>query len=142
MDISASQTDADTDGICATFSVTKNRLGALNRNGAKIVFRFDSGLDTLTDLIEIITKYEIARLEGKTWYLENPMTNEPYLDEEGKPLKFVGKQKMIDYIKEHDEFRAEYEKVVTDYINHSKREIFLLLTKKTLHAILEVEKGC
>lgn len=139
LDISPTQTDADTDGICATFSVTKNRLGALNRNGAKIVFRFDSGLDTLTDLIEIITKYEIARLDGKTWYLENPMTNEPYLDEEGNPLKFVGKQKMIDYIKEHDDFRAEYEKVVSDYINHSKRDISLI-DEEDLASILEVEK--
>lgn len=140
LDVSPSQTDADTDGICATFSVTKNRLGALNRNGAKIVFRFDSGLDTITDLIEIITKYEIARLEGKTWYLENPITGEPYLDEEGNPLKFVGKQKMVDYIREHDDFRAEYEKLVSDYINHSARDISLI-DEADLKAILEAEKG-
>lgn len=142
LDISASQTDAETDGICATFSVTKNRLGALNRNGAKIIFRFDSGLDTITDLIEIITKYEIAkRLSSQSWQLVNPLTDEPYVDKEtGEELKFVGKQKMIDYIREHDEFRAEYEKAVSDYINHAKRDISLI-DEDDLKAILEAEKG-
>lgn len=142
LDVAASQTDADTDGLCATFSVTKNRLGALNRNGAKIIFRFDSGLDTLTDLIEIITKYEIAkRLSSVSWQLVNPLTDEAYIDPEtGKELIFAGKQKMIDYIREHESFRNEYEKAVSDYINHSKRDISLI-DEEDLAQILEAEKG-
>lgn len=142
LDVAASQTDADTDGLCATFSVTKNRLGALNRNGAKIIFRFDSGLDTLTDLIEIITKYEIAkRLSSVSWQLINPLTNEAYIDPEtGKELIFAGKQKMIDYIRDHESFRNEYEKAVSDYINHSKRDISLI-DEEDLAQILEAEKG-
>ena len=142
LDISASQTDSDTDGICATFSVTKNRLGALNRNGAKIIFRFDEGLDTLTDLIEIITKYEIAkRISSMTWQLIDPITGEAYTDDEtGDLLKFSGKQKMIDYIKSHENFRKKYEKVVSDYINHTKRDISLI-DEEDLKAILEAEKG-
>lgn len=142
LDVAASQTDADTDGLCATFSVTKNRLGALNRNGAKIIFRFDSGLDTLTDLIEIITKYEIAkRLSSVSWQLVNPLTNEAYIDPEtGKELIFAGKQKMIDYIRDHESFRNEYEKAVSDYINHSKRDISLI-DEEDLAQILEAEKG-
>jgi hypothetical protein len=142
LDLSASQTDADTDGICATFSVTKNRLGALNRNGAKIIFRFETGLDTLTDLIEIITKYEIAKkLTSMTWQLVNPITGEVYYDKEtGEELKFAGKQKMIDYIRDHDEFRPEYEKAVSDYINHSKRDISLI-DEEDLAQILAMEKN-
>lgn len=142
LDLSASQTDADTDGICATFSVTKNRLGALNRNGAKIIFRFETGLDTLTDLIEIITKYEIAqRLSTQSWQLVNPLTGEVYVDKEtGEELKFVGKQKMIDYIRDHDDFRREYEKAVSDYINHTKRDISLI-DEEDLAMILEAEQS-
>ncbi len=142
LDISPSQTDADTDGICATFSVTKNRLGALNRNGAKIIFRFETGLDTLTDLIEIITKYEIAKkLSAMSWQLVNPLTGEVYYDEEtGEELKFTGKQKMIDYIRDHDKFRTEYEKTVSTYINHSKRDVSLI-DEDDLKAILEAEEG-
>lgn len=141
LDVSASQADGEVDGICATFSVTKNRLGALNRNGAKIIFRFDSGLDTLTDLIEIITKYEIAkRLSAQTWQLVNPLNDEAYLDAEGNELKFAGKQKMIDYIKNNPEFRKEYEKAVSTYINHSKRDISLI-DEEDLKAILEAERS-
>lgn len=140
LDLSASQTDSETDGLCATFSVTKNRLGALNRNGAKIIFRFESGLDTVTDLIEIITKYEIAkRLSSVSWQLVNPLTDEPYYDKEtGEKLQFAGKQKMIDYIKEHDDFRAEYEKAVSDYINHAKKDISLI-DEEDLKQILEAD---
>lgn len=141
LDLSASQTDADTDGLCATFSVTKNRLGALNRNGAKIIFRYETGLDTLTDLIEIITKYEIAkRLTAQSWQLVNPITNVPYVDDEGNELKFVGKQKMIDYIREHPDFRATYEKDVSDYINHTQRDISLI-DEEDLKSIMEAEHG-
>lgn len=141
LDIHASKTDEETDGICVTFSVTKNRLGPLNRNGAKIVFRFDSGVDTLTDLIEIITKYEIAkRLTIQTWLLVNPLTNEPYLDEDGNELKFVGKQKMVDYIRENEEFRKQYEEDVKTYINHSKRDVSLL-NEDDLNQILEARNA-
>lgn len=139
--VAASQADGDIDGICATFSVTKNRLGALNRNGAKIIFRFNEGLDTITDLIEIITKYEIAkRLNTTTWQLVNPITGEAYLDKDGNELKFVGKQKMIDYIRENNEFRVEYEKAVSTYINHSERDISLI-DEEDLKTILEAERS-
>ena len=141
LDLSQSQSN-DADGICATFSVTKNRLGALNRNGAKIIFRYETGLDTLTDLIEIITKYEIAkRLSSMSWQLVDPITGEIYVDEEtGEELKFTGKQKMIDYIRDHDEFRAKYEQVVSDYINANKKDISLI-DEDDLKQILEAEKG-
>lgn len=141
IDVSASQTDADTDGLCATFSVTKNRLGPLNRNGAKIIFRYDTGLDTLTDLIEIITKYEIAkRLSTVSWQLVIPGTDTPYTDETGAPLTFAGKAKMIDYIKDNPEFRAEYEKAVSDFINKAGKDISLI-DEDDLAEIMAAEKG-
>ena len=137
--LSASQTDEKTDGIVATFSVTKNRLGPLNRNGAKIIFRFETGLDTLTDLIEIITKYEIAkRLTSVTWQLVIPGTDTPYKDENGKDLQFSGKGKMVDYIKTHPEFRAEYEKAVSAFINKTKKDISLI-DEEDLKQILEAD---
>ena len=139
LDIAASQAD-DTDGFCVTFSVTKNRLGALNRSGAKIVFRYDSGIDKITDLFEIITKREIARLEGNTWFLENPITKEPYLDEFGNPLKYGSKAKLFAHLQENPEFTAQYEKVVSDYINQAKRDMSLI-DEEDLAAIIEAEKG-
>lgn len=141
IDINASQTDADTDGIVATFSVTKNRLGALNRNGAKIIFRFESGVDTLTDLVEIITKHEIAkRLSTVSWQLVYPGTDTPYVDEDGKPLQFTGKGKMVEYIKTHPDFRRMYEADVSAYINNTGKDISLI-DEEDLQMILEMEKS-
>ena len=139
IDISASQS-MDSDGICATFTVTKNRLGAMNRGGAKIIFRFDSGVDTLTDLIEIITKYEIAeKLSSVSWRLVDPSTKEPYYDKEtGEELKFAGKGKMVEYIKTHDEFRKDYETAVNNYINHTGMNVSLI-DEAELQAIKDVE---
>lgn len=140
LDIAQSQQDENTDGFAVSFSVTKNRLGPTNRNGAKIIFRYETGVDTLTDLIEIITKYEIAKLEGKTWYLVDPFTGEKYKDENGEDLKFVGKPKMIDYIKSHDEFRKKYEKSVSDYINKTGANISLI-DKEDLKQIMDMERS-
>lgn len=139
--LDATQASEKTDGFVSTFSVTKNRLGPTNRNGAKIVFRYNGGVDTLTDLVEIITKYNIARLDGKTWYLENPITGEPYMNEEtGEVLKFVGKPKMVAYIKEHPEFKAEYEKAVSAYINKTNSNISLV-DEEDMKEILDMEKS-
>ena len=140
LDISASQAE-DADGFCVTFSVTKNRLGPLNRSGAKLVFRYATGLDTLTDLIEIITKYEIAKkLSTVTWQLVKPGTDEAYIGDDGKELTFAGKGKMIDYLRNNTAFRAEYEKAVSDYINKAGKDISLI-DEDDLAEITAMEKG-
>jgi len=145
LDIAASKTDENTDGFCTTFSVTKNRLGPLNRNGAKIIFRFDTGIDTLTDLVEIITKYEIAQKTGITWRLSNPLTGEVYTDDAGNELKFVGKQKLIDYLRDNEEFTKEYTDKVNTYINHLGRDVSLLDEddlNQTVFAVTEGQEEC
>ena len=140
LDISASQAE-DADGFCVTFSVTKNRLGPLNRSGAKLVFRYATGLDTLTDLIEIITTYEIAKkLSTVTWQLVKPGTDEAYIGDDGKELTFAGKGKMIDYLRNNTAFRTEYEKAVSDYINKAGKDISLI-DEDDLAEITAMEKG-
>ena len=139
LDISASQAE-DADGFCVTFSVTKNRLGPLNRSGAKLVFRYDSGLDKITDLYEIITKYEIARLEGRTWYLENPVTKEAYLDENGNPIKCGSKADLFNFLKDNPTFTESYEKAVSDFINKTGTDISLI-DAEDLAEITAMEKG-
>lgn len=139
LDISASQAE-DADGFCVTFSVTKNRLGPLNRSGAKLVFRYDSGLDKITDLYEIITKYGIARLEGRTWYLENPVTKEAYLDENGNPIKCGSKADLFNFLKDNPTFTESYEKAVSDFINKTGTDISLI-DAEDLAEITAMEKG-
>ena len=47
---------------------------------------------------------------------------------------------MIDYIRDHNDFRVEYEKLVSDYINHSKRDISLI-DEEDLAQIMAMEKN-
>ena len=69
-----------------------------------------------------------------------PGTDTPYTDETGAPLTFAGKAKMIDYIKENPEFRAEYEKAVSDFINKAGKDISLI-DEDDLAEIMAAEKG-
>lgn len=141
LDIAQSQVDDTVDGFCVSFGVTKNRLGALNRTGSHIVFRFESGVDTMSDLIELITKYEIAkRLSTQTWQLVDPITGDPYYDAEGNELKFAGKQKMIDYIRDNTQFKREYELRVSEYINGTNQD-FSLIDEKSLKKIISTENA-
>ena len=65
---------------------------------------------------------------------------QPYVDAEGNELTFTGKQKMIDYIKDNPEFRAEYEKAVSDFINKAGKDISLI-DEDDLAEIMAAEKG-
>lgn len=118
------------DGIVASFAITKSRFGGIDRSGGKLIFRYDTGIDKATDLVEIITKNNIAKnTKGNTWVLYDPMTGETFDDENGEPLTFVGKPKMMTYFKEHPEFVEEYSKVVSAYVNKEAKDISLLSDK-------------
>lgn len=131
------------DGMVARFVVTKSRFGGLDRSGGRIIYRFGrgygNGVDKAADLAEIITKYNIAKLDKTTWYLYNPMTGEMYKDQNGEQLKFVGKPKMMTYFAENPEFVEKYSKAVSDYINKSARQINLL-SDADLQKITKISK--
>ena len=135
----------DSDGICLTFSVTKNKIGACDRSGGKLILRKDNyeggaGVDLISDLFEIITTGKIARLEGNTWYLENPFTHEAYLDENGDPIKCGSKEKLKIYLREHPDFTKMYSGVVSDFVNKTGSGISLL-SDEELKEITDMEKS-
>ena len=136
----------DSDGICLTFSVTKNKIGACDRSGGKIILRKDNyeggaGVDLITDLFEIITTGKIARLDGNTWYLEDPYTRDPYIDEEtGMPIKCGSRDKLKAYLREHPAFTKMYSEAVSNYINQTGSGVSLL-SDAEIKAITDVDKS-
>lgn len=141
IDVSASMVDADVDGLCATFSITKSRMGTMKRNGAKIIFRYETGVDTLTDLNETITKANIAkRLSNVSWQLVIPGTDIPYKDDNGNDLQFKGKNNMFAYLRDHEDFRKMYEKAVSDYMNGSS-ENYSLLDDEEIQQLNKIERN-
>ena len=72
------------DGFRLVFATTKNKTASTQRGGGFLTFRYDTGLDWVTDLLEVAIKYEfIKRPNNMTYILVNLETGEPYQDSEG-----------------------------------------------------------
>lgn len=125
-DLSSSRGEG-ADGFRLKFSITKNRLGPVDRGGGFLTFRLNGGLDYIHDLLEVAMKYDfIQRPTTQSYVLINLDTGEVYQDENGEDLKFVGKAKLIEYINENDEFREEYINMLNRHISQSTAKINLL----------------
>lgn len=124
------------DGFRLTFATTKNKTASTQRGGGFLTFRYDKGLDWAFDLLEVAIKYEfIERPNSMTYILMNLETGEPYLNEEGNPLKFVGKQKLRDFLSSNIEFQNEYLAMLNRYIQATAGNYGSLLDARTLAAI-------
>ena len=77
-----------------------------------------------------------------TYVLLNLETGEPYLDANGNQLKFVGKQKLKDYLRENVEFQTQYIKMLNAHIQASSNQYGSLLDKRQLAEMLEQEHSC
>lgn len=115
------------DGFRLKFSITKNRLGPVDRGGGFLTFRLDGGLDYIHDLIEVAMKYDfIQRPSTQSYVLVNLDTGEIYRDEDGNDLKFVGKAKLIEFINSNEKFREQYIEMLNRHISQSTAKINLL----------------
>jgi len=138
-DISASKGEG-TDGFRLKYSVTKNRLGSMDRGGGFMTFRLNTGLDKIGDMLEIAMKFGyIQRPTVQSYVLVNLETGEVYTDSEtDEELKFVGKQKLIDYLNSHAEFKDEYSNMLTRYISEASTKVNFL-DEKEMSEILSQE---
>lgn len=134
-DLVASKSEG-ADGFRLKFSITKNRLGPIDRGGGFLTFRLQGGLDRLYDMLEVALRYEfIKRPTLQSYVLVNLDTGEPYTDEYGNELRFVGKQKLIDYVNTNDDFRRKYFDMLDKHISESSIKLNLL-DKNTMNEIL------
>lgn len=131
------------DGFRLMFATTKNKTASTQRGGGFLTFRYDTGLDWVTDLLEVAIKYDfIQRPNNMTYILTNLETGEPYQDDDGTPLKFVGKQKLKDYLKENVEFQTKYIDMLNKHIQASSNQYGSLLDKRQLAEMIEQEHSC
>ena len=126
----------NTDGFRLTFATTKNKTASTQRGGGFVTFRYDKGLDWAFDLLEVAIKYDfIQRPNNMTYILINLETGEPYKDANGNDLKFVGKQKLRDYLTENPAFQVEYLKMLNNHIQATSNKYGSLLDERTLASI-------
>lgn len=127
----------DAVGFRISFSTTKSRVGATNRGGGYITFLYDKGMDYLGDLISTATTF--GYINGGSWVtLTDPLTGEILTTKSGEPLKFNGKNKLMEFLEEHSEFTEKYADRLRTAM--SGRDDISLLGDEDLSVILEQEK--
>lgn len=130
------------DGFRLSFATTKNKTASIRRGGGFMTFRYDKGLDWAFDLLEVAIKYEfIQRPNNITYILVNLETGEPYQDADGNPLKFVGKQKLKDFLSSNIEFQNEYLAMLNRHIQATQNSYGSLLDARTLENIKKEESS-
>ena len=130
------------DGFRLTFGTTKNKTASTQRGGGFMTFRYDTGLDWAFDLLEVAIKYEfISRPNNMTYVLINLETGEPYVDTQGNILKFVGKQKLRDYLQENVAFQTEYLAMLNRHIQANANSYGSLLDARALANIKAEERS-
>lgn len=131
------------DGFRLTFATTKNKTASTQRGGGFLTFRYDTGLDWSFDLLEVAIKYDfISRPSSMSYIVMNLETGEAYTDADGNVLKFVGKQKLRDYLNEHVEFQKEYLAMLNRHISATANKYGSLLDARELAAITAEEASC
>ena len=131
------------DGFRLTFATTKNKTASTQRGGGFMTFRYDSGLDWSFDLLEVAIKYDfISRPNSMSYILMNLETGEAYTYDDGSVMKFVGKQKLRDFLNSHVEFQNEYIAMLNRHICATANKYGSLLDARELAAITAEEASC
>lgn len=139
-EISGENNGDGADGFRIKFQITKNKTAPCNRGGGFITYRYDTGMDSIHDLLDIATTFDfIKRLNNKTYALVDFDTGAILLDENGEELKSTRKE-LIEYINTHDEFREKYIRMLTDFVSSSNTTNKKLLTKED-EAQIRTEEG-
>jgi recombination protein RecA len=126
------------DGFRLKFKITKNKTCACNRGGGFITYRYETGADTVNDLIDVALQFDfIKRLNNVTYALVNLSTGEVITDSETGETLQGKKAYLIEYLHTHPAFREKYLTMIKEYISASNDKS--VLDKEALRAIEEEE---
>jgi hypothetical protein len=126
------------DGFRLKFKITKNKTCACNRGGGFITYKYESGADTVNDLIDVALQFDfIKRLNNITYALVNLSTGEVITDSETGETLQGKKAYLIEYLHSHPTFREKYLTMIKEFISASNDKS--VLDKEALKAIEEEE---
>lgn len=137
----------DATGFQLKYTIVKSKVSPKDRGGGKITFDNETGIDYITDNLNIAIDFGfIERPNLQTYIPINLETGEYYVDEENSTdgnteyLKFRGRAACIEYFKTHDDFAAEYFEMLSNHISNMKDKISLL-DKDDVQAIEDEENA-
>ena len=140
--ISAGKADDTVDGMQLHMAIVKSRIGSFTKTGGNITIRFDKGVDTVFDLVEVATAAKLIKSpDGKACILDNPETGEILVDTDtNTEMRFTGEKAMKNYLEAHPAFVDRYSALILDYLNKTKASINLL-DEATLKEIYDQEEA-
>ena len=122
------------DGFRLKFKITKNKTCACNRGGGFITYKYESGADTINDLIDVALQFDfIKRVNNVTYELVNLSTGEVITDSETGETLRGKKSYLIEYLHTHPTFREKYLMMIKEFISASNDKS--VLDKEALKAI-------
>ena len=108
------------DGFRLKFKITKNKTCACNRGGGFITYKYESGADTVNDLIDVALQFDfIKRVNNVTYELVNLSTGEVITDSETGETLRGKKTYLIEYLHTHPTFREKYLMMIKEFISAS-----------------------
>lgn len=133
-DITQSKVDDTIDGIRLHFAIVKSRLNAINKDGGFITVRYNKGVDTVFDLLEVALKAKLIETPtNKCYVLRNLLTDEVYKDESTQEdLCFEASRgedaynALNNYLKTHPKFVKEFSNMINTHISKIKTSINLI----------------
>ena len=122
------------DSFRLKFRITKNKTASVNRGGGFITYKYETGADTVGDLIDIALNFGfIQRLNNVTYALINLSTGEVITDSETGEVMQNKRAYLVNYLRTHETFCKKYLDMIQAYIVASNDKS--LLDKETQAAI-------
>lgn len=141
----------DAEGFRLNFVITKNKVDDLRRGGGFATFKYDTGLDVLTDAVNIAVKCGYIKQAGAYFsILDLTKDKEEVIvltvkDKDGKEskfeCKFQGKTRLIEFMEKHKDFSDTWLKMMGDKLLDKGTEKVSLLDEEEVKALLEQEKS-
>ena len=129
------------DGIRLQFAIMKNKTANVSRGGGFITFRYDTGMDWKTDLLEVALKYDfIKRPTTQSYVLWDLVNDKAYTNADGSEKKFVGRAKLLEYLDSDVAFQNEYIKMLYDYIAETSKSYGSLLDESEREELIRQQK--
>lgn len=133
-DITQSKVDNEIDGIRLHFAIVKSRLSAINKDGGFITIRYDKGVDTVFDLLEVALKAKLIQTPtNKSYVLTDLNTGEVYVDDKtDKELCFEANRgddaynALVEYLETHPQFVKEFSIMINKYLSKAKINVDLI----------------
>lgn len=133
-DITQSKVDDEIDGIRLHFAIVKSRLSAINKDGGFITIRYNKGVDTVFDLLEVALKAKLIQTPtNKSYELINLNTGEVYVDGvTNEELCFSANKgddaynMLVEYLETHPQFVKEFSTMINEYLSKTKINVDLI----------------